>query len=315
MARRISTDPTPARVALASRIDLGTVIDAVCEHWATDLAHTEQTRTRMTETVRRLEGRLVAIHIEALEAVTPQVVEEFVHAPTRHGSLPALATQHARRTAVRTFFRTARFLGYTRLDPTLDVALPARGSTVARPLTDDEVVLCRASALTTSPRVAGIRATAWALGEATAVSSEITSIRIRDFDNPASPSRVRLPGTRRHDPRTAALTEWGAVVLAKRVAHLRSLGNDHEVLLAYGGCRPPGGAKAQAAVCMALRAVMDAAGLGAEADVRPASLRNWAGRRLHDAGVPIDAVARALGSRTLDSAAEDIGLRWRQEHP
>ena len=35
--------------------------------------------------------------------------------------------------------------------------------------------------------------------------------------------------------------------------------------------------------------------------MRPASLRNWAGRRLYDAGMPIEQVARRMGSRSLDS--------------
>ena len=45
--------------------------------------------------------------------------------------------------------------------------------------------------------------------------------------------------------------------------------------------------------------------------MRPASLRNWAGRTAYDAGTPIEDVARLLGLRTLDAAAEDIALNWR----
>jgi hypothetical protein len=67
----------------------------------------------------------------------------------------------------------------------------------------------------------------------------------------------------------------------------------------------------QAGVCNALGAVLDLAGLGGEADVRPASLRHWAGLELFDAGTPIQEVARRLGARSLDAAAEDIALHWR----
>ena len=53
------------------------------------------------------------------------------------------------------------------------------------------------------------------------------------------------------------------------------------------------------------------AALTEEPDVRPASLRNWAGRRLYEAGMPIEHVARRMGSRSLDSVASDIALDWR----
>ncbi len=128
-----------------------------------------------------------------------------------------------------------------------------------------------------------MRVTAWALGEATAVSSEITRLRICDLDDREAPTTIRLPGTRRHDPRVATLTDWGRLVLARRVQELTASGAPPTTLLAYGGHAPPGGAKAQASVCNALRDVLDAAGLATEADVRPSSLRHWAGRAAYDA--------------------------------
>ena len=81
--------------------------------------------------------------------------------------------------------------------------------------------------------------------------------------------------------------------------------------LRIAGKGTPGQAKAQASVCNAITAVLEAAGLAEEPDVRPASVRNWAGRRLFDGGMPIERVARRLGARTLDAAAEDIALEWR----
>jgi hypothetical protein len=176
------------------------------------------------------------------------------------------------------------------------------------------VTLCRASAQLARGAAASARATAWAVGESGAVSSEISTIRIQDLDDPVDPQRVHLPGTRRHDPRTAPVTPWASKILAQRSRQLLDSGADVSTLLAYGGQAPPGGAKAQAAVCNALREVLDAAGLLEEADVRPASLRNWVGRTAYDTGTPIESVARLLGLRTLDSAAEDIALNWRTHH-
>jgi integrase/recombinase XerC len=213
---------------------------------------------------------------------------------------------------LRALYRALRGLELASGDPTLDLELPPRGELAARPLTDDEVTLARISAQVL-PRsaTAAVRATAWALGEATAVSSEITAVRIADLDSATHRRRVRLPGTRRHDPRTGLLTEWGQQIVARRVEQLVTAGVGPETLLAYGGAAPAGTAKAQASVCNALRDTMHAAGLAAEPDVRPASLRHWAGRRAYDAGAPIHEVALLLGHRSLDEAATDIALDWR----
>ena len=294
----------------AGSAGLGAQVQHVLEAWAVSAEHTEQTRTRMSETVTRFVLHATARGARDLSAVTAGDARAFITAQTRHGREPELATRHARRTALRTLYRTARRLGLAGGDPTLDIDLPPRGCLAARPLTDDEVTLCRASTRAIRGPGASLRATAWALGEATAVSSEITRVRIRDLDDPLSPRLVRLPGTRRHDARTASLTAWGSVILGERAKILLDL-HDEDTLLAYGGHAPPGGAKAQASVCNALRHVLHTAGLLRESDVRPASLRHWAGRSAYETGTPLEDVARALGLRSLDATAEDIALDWR----
>jgi site-specific recombinase XerD len=324
MPRRVTTRPVtaaqvPGELGRAGALnglgaaDLTDQVRAVLQHWRDAPEHSEQTRARMSETAERFRRRAAAAGVTALGAVTPSQARGFVLAPTGSGRRPELATQHARRTSVRTLFRTARLLGIASSDPTLDLRLPPRGTLAARPLTDDEVTLCRASAQMPRGGTASVRTAAWALGEAGAVTSEITAVRARDLDDHRSPRTVRLPGTRRHDPRTVPLTPWASGVLQRRVALLLSAGATGDVVLAYGGQAPPGGAKAQASVCNALREVLDAAGLTQEADVRPASLRNWVGRTAYDNGAPIEHVARVLGLRTLDAAAEDIALTWRDD--
>ena len=299
------TDPT------GGTEDLQAVHQRVTAAWVGAGAHSEQTLTRMWETTQRFARRLQAEGVASFDEVRLHHARGFVHAPVAGGGKPEIATQHARRTAIRTFYRTLRSLGYPFPDPTLDLALPPRGLTAARPLTDDEVTLCRASAQIVAGRAAWVRVTAWALGEATAVSSEITGVRICDLDDAEHPTIVRLPGTTRHDPRTGTLTEWGQLVLARRLQQLSAQGAAETTLLAYGGAAPPGGAKAQASVCNALREVLIAAGLAGEADIRPSSLRHWAGRTAYDRGTPLPDVALLLGHRSLDATAEDIALTWR----
>jgi site-specific recombinase XerD len=291
---------------------LGPIADVAIAQWAASGEFSEQTLARCSETVLRFAKRLQAQGVEAPAEITVAHCRGFVDATTVKGSAPELTTRHARRTALRMFFRTLRELGHPVGDPTLDLVLPARTTTTARPLTDPEITLCRASTRMGQAGSGSLqRAVCWALGEATAVTSEISGVRVGDLDDPHEPRWVRLAGTRRHDPRLGELTDWGSTMVARQVALLRERRCTPATLLTYRGHGTPGEAVAQAAACNAVGAVLGLAGLAEESDVRPASVRNWAGRRLYEAGLPIEQVARRLGARTLDSAATDIALTWR----
>ena len=280
--------------------------------WRAAGEFSEQTVERFALTVTKFGRRLERQGISAPEQVELAHAQGFVDAATAAGRQPELQTRHFRRTALRVLFRTLRELGYEVGDPTLDLQLPPRTANPARPLTDAEVGLCRAS---TRLGVAGSsslhRAVAFALAEATAVTGEISTIRVSDVDHPNEPQWVHLPGTRRHDPRLGELTDWGRLIVARQLTLLTAKGAPASTLLTYAGRAVPGGKSAQASMCMAVSAVLDLAGFADQSDVRPASVRNWAGRRLYEQGMPLEQVARRLGSRSLDTAAGDIDLTWR----
>jgi integrase/recombinase XerC len=304
--------PAPADAERPGRGVIPAIIAAVVGHWAASGEFSEQTLTRCGETVTRFARRLDAQGVTAPADITITHCRGFVDAPTVKGQAPELATRHARRTALRMLFRTLRDLGHPIGDPTLDLHLPARTATGARPLTDAEVTLCRASTRLgeTGSRTLQ-RAVCWALAEATAVTSEISAVRVGDLDDLEAPRWVRLAGTRRHDPRLGELTDWGSTIVTRQVALLRQQRCTPATVLAYRGSNVPGEAVAQASACNAVGAVLALADLAREPDVRPASVRNWAGRRLYEAGMPLEVVARRLGARSLDSAATDIALQWR----
>ncbi|MCZ2859183.1 hypothetical protein [Blastococcus sp. VKM Ac-2987] len=313
MGRRVAAKSTPPATATAKAgPPLADAMAAVVAQWRDEWLISEQTMLRATETVGRYVRRLERTGVHRFGQERPEDAAAFVHAPTRAGLPPELATMHARRTCLRMLYRSLRSRGEYDGDPTLDLVLPPRGVLAARPLTADEAALCRLS----SRMGVGARtlrlAVCWALGETTAVSSEISALRIRDLDHPHRPEAVQLPGTSRHDPRTGTLTAWGGAVLVRHLEALHAAGATPDTLLAYRGAARPGGHVGQASVCNALGTVLNLAGLSAEPDVRPASLRHWAGRELFDAGAPIEEVARRLGARSLDSAAEDIALAWRE---
>jgi len=243
-----------------------------------------------------------AFGVASLAEVTPAHVEAFVRSANANGGLPSVATMRLRRSTLRLLFRTARDLGLAEADPTLDVVLPPRTNEAARPLTDLEVQRCRRAALEdlTSTRLA----VPWALGEATARTAEIPHLRIGDLDLAAG--RVWIHGSSNTQPRWGSLTPWGVAQLER---HLR----DHppasdDASLTYRGSVNPESRRAHSS--QAIRESLQRAGLTTDPYVRPASLAAWAGRQVLYATGHIDAAARALGMRSLDSAARFVGWDW-----
>jgi len=144
----------------------------------------------------------------------------------------------------------------------------------------------------------------WALGEATARTAEIPHLRIGDLDLAAG--RVWIHGSSNTQPRWGSLTPWGVAQLER---HLR----DHppasdDASLTYRGSVNPESRRAHSS--QAIRESLQRAGLTTDPYVRPASLAAWAGRQVLYATGHIDAAARALGMRSLDSAARFVGWDW-----
>ena len=269
----------------------------------------DQSVQRMAELMARFTIYVEKGHgLRSISEIVEEHVEGFVFAPSVVGSKrrrPSVATMHLRRSALRLYFRTARQLGLCSGDPTLDLVLPARSSLHMRPLTDDEVALCRSFSVTSLTETR--RPAAWALAEATARTSEIPHIRVRDVD--LDERRVWLWGSTKAEPRWGRLTEWGSNQLAHRVKRVNCKGPD--ALLVYEGTRDDN--VAQISSCIAVGDILRLAGLGKEPDVRPHSVVAWTGRAVLSDSGRIETVAKALGARSLDRAASLIGWDWREE--
>jgi integrase/recombinase XerC len=199
-------------------------------------------------------------------------------------------------------FRYARAVGMVEGDPTLDLVLPPRSILTSRPLTDDEIGLCRGCSLWSL--VSARRAAVWALAEATCRTSELPHIRVDDLDLDAG--HVSIHGGKATEPRLGQLSDWGAKQLGRRVDEL----GDPTAPLVYRGQSPSGAG--QVAGAAALIDVLTRAGLHSEPDVRPGSVAAWAGVQVLNETGRIEAVANALGVRSLDQAARIIGWDWKQ---
>jgi integrase len=265
-------------------------------------ALSDATFTRFVATADRFVSFCGRGHdVESLDELTPRVVEAFIQAPI-DGRPVSVARMHSRRTVLRTFFRFARQLGMLEGDPSLDVVLPPRSKLSTRPLTDDEVGLCRSYALTSLTQTR--QPAVWALAEATARSAEIPHITPSDLDLDAK--RVWIHGGTRTTARRGALSEWGVIQLERRLHVVRNPGAP----IVYAGCR--GGESGQASSSMAIANTLTRAGLGDERDVRPLSVTAWSGTKVLEQTGRIDEVARRLGIRSLDRAALLIGWDWNE---
>ena len=264
----------------------------------------EQSERRLLEVMLRfLQYVERGCGVESLRDVTPEHVRGFVLAPSsdRNATFPSVATSHLRRSAVRLLFRVLRQASVVDHDPTLDLVLPARSSLAARPLTDDEIALGRSFSSANSGETR--QPAAWALAEATARTSELPAIRIRDVD--LDEGRVWIAGSTKTDPRWGQLTDWGVETLARRIAFLDS---SPDAAVIYEGAGS--GESRQASACAAISETLRRAGLAGEPDVRPVSITAWAGQRIFAKTGQIEVVARGLGMRSLDRAARLIGWDW-----
>ncbi len=252
----------------------------------------------------------------SLGEVDRRIAEGFITArgKSRHGDVSdsALATQHLRRTVLRTLFRTARGLGLVETDPTMDIRLPPKTGQAARPLTDDEMQLVRRYAESRIHRTR--HAAVVALADAGAHTGEIGHIALADLD--LEHARVWVHGSTKTNPRWRPLDSWQVHVLSERAALLRSRHRDladGDISLATSGRGTD--AQLQARVCVALNDVMTRAGLGDEADLRPASVTTHRAASVYAETGRIEDVAVCLGLASLDRAAAVIGYDWRTRTP
>jgi integrase/recombinase XerC len=201
---------------------------------------------------------------------------------------------------------TQRQLGVYDGDPTIDLVLPPRSFLAVRPLTDDEIVVCRSFSLQTL--TATCQPAAWALAEATARTSEIHHILVSDLD--FINSRVWIHGSSKAEPRWGSLSDWGAAQLARRVGSLDNVLTDDPAVAYEGRGSEESG---QLSSCIAIAETLIRAGIGREPDVRPGSVVAWAGRKVFEGSGSIEEGARRLGMRSLDRAARFIGWGWAGE--
>jgi hypothetical protein len=300
---------SPATGTPAGRVDgplgLSAVVEAVIASLVAGRGLRSSTLTNRAARMRRFASFAHAQGVHDLDAVSPGQVATFVGARRASGVKPTQSERESRLSGIRLLYREARKLGMARSEPTLDLRVPHRSPISARPLIDPEVDLGRHHAV----RKKDLRpAVCWALAESTARTSEMPHIRVSDLDVEAG--TVHLHGCPTTDDRVGRLTPWGAAQLRRRLELITVREGHDPILMGEGRWDDPD--EGRAAATMAIVAVLRSARLSAPG-VNPRSIPAWAGATALADGAPIDEVARLLGMRSLDQAAEFIGLKWRGE--
>lgn len=290
---------------------LVTAVDTVVAAWTVDGAMSDQTLDKFALLARRFTRFAAAYDVTTLAGADQNLVAKFVAAKgrTRHGTVgtAAVATMHNRRAALRAFFRTARHLGLTLDDPTVDITVPEREATTLRPLHDEEAALVR---LFSEHATATRHAATTALLLAGAHTSELGYIRIGDVDTAAH--TVRAHGSSKHRARSLPLDTWARRVIYQRIAHLTNCGAAQEAIICTGS--DGSDAQRQARVCVTVRDVLTRAGLTGTPGIKPTSLTAYAARRVFEDTGRIEAAAQLLGSGSLDGTASLIGYQWGQDY-
>ncbi len=284
---------------------LGDEIDAITAAVVASEALSPHTLPRFLDVTERFVSFVLRGHgVRRLADVAADTADAFLRADASTGR-PATATMHLRRCYLRLLFRTGRELGLCSHDPTLDLELPPRSNLSTRPLTNDEIELCRSHSLWSLTNTR--RPAAWAVAETTARTAEIPHIRIADIEPDGL--RVWIHGSPRTEARWGQLSTWGATQIARRLRALAERRADENTPIIYEG---DGSAESQqASACLAISDTLTSAGLTAERDVRPLSIAAWRGRQVLDETDSIERAALALGVRSLDRAAALIGHDWR----
>jgi len=300
-------------------LSLAHAVDQVLAAWEDMTARqelSEQTYDKFALLLRRFTRYLTLRGVALLDQVDADLTEDFITARgrSRHGhvSEAAAATQHLRCSVVRAAYRTMRELRLTTEDPTRDILLPGRSPGLLRPLSEDESIALRhhAGYFGRPTRHAAVAALALSGGH----SGEIGHISIRDLD--LEGTRVWMHGSSKTDARWCPLSPWALNALAERARFVaaQQLRPEHipAARLAVSN-RHASDAALQARVCVALGDLLRRIGVEGDPGIRPASVTARIAVEVFEETGRIEDAALRLGLRSLDRAAEVIGLSWRTD--
>lgn len=265
-------------------------------------SHTSPYKRIQLREIQRLRRVVEEQGARTLQDINREVIDCYLsQCIYRNGKalLPSRATKRNRHTAVNALYRSLRQSGIEIYSPITDYRAPSANSGIPQAVDDNDFDLLRFAAPATllpsrNPAVL-------ALATAGASNGEIAVMTI-DAVN-LSAGTVSLPGTSRLDPRVNALDLWGIDALESRFAQPT-----------FRGPRIVTGTIAElsgvTSVSGAFSRICAAAGFPKDC-YEIDSVRRWAAIRIFESSNDLFSVARFLGIRSLDRAADWVNLNWR----
>ena len=266
----------------------------------------ERTSEKVVAEAMRLFVYLHKRGVKKWDQLTANVVVEWCWAARRNHKTKgvhrraATATARSRQWVARTVLQEARSLGAL-IEPAELIGVNIKRSHAflsTRALTDDEAELVRVYA--DSGHVISRRALMVAFAFAGGTHSEIAAVRMCDVDVGAG--TVAFSG---EAARIGALDAWGSDVVRRYLRKHTHI--EHDELLCTTQSADPAHS-----VAVRLGHVLDDAGLKGLPGVSARSIRLTTARAILDSD-GIEAAALFLGSPSLDTTAEALGHRWRDD--
>ena len=291
------------------------VLSIILELWITDVHSgglSEQTFQRYRALAEQFINFSQAQGAHNLEEAL-SVYEEWLCAwgRDRSGRLctPAISVRQLRSCAVRALYSTAQTFGAAKSMPRYAGRDGSDTAKQGRPLNECEADRCRSVAWTfLDTRLAAAVALGFC-GAGTADIGNMTSLHIDLKDG-----SLILPGSRQIKQRKVAIAgEWEYQVLEHRYKMLQDLGSPTN--MGFIVRRNGSDASRQAGAAIALSKILSLAGYEKDKGLKPGSFQNWAGISVYDQTADVTAVAKLLGTKSLDAAARAIDLDWHNATP
>jgi site-specific recombinase XerD len=292
------------------------VLSKAPSHWASEVRSKSMTpgsAARYQRVLESFERFLAAADVTSLADITPELCHKFLSAPLPGRHAPSPSTARFRLTVVRSAFAAMSTSCVVQQDPTSGLTVRHRPSRlVPRPLTPPEVLRLRAGARL-RPRDT-IRPACVELALVGLTHTEIAAAVVADLANDAR--RLGVTGA---SARILEIDRTGGPALTLRVQALRRQQRSRrkpvdETTLHLGLHRPLSDYARESiapSISSSLSRAIAAAGLHGP-DIRPRSLREYAGNAFYARTGDIEETASRLGLKSLDVARSLIDDTWQR---
>lgn len=279
------------------QVDSGSISASIIEAYARDLAG------------------LVAVmgvqEIAALSDITPNMLRAWCRMPSNDGTPSAENSWYRRRSALRSFYETARCLGITDTNPAKSVEFPRRSGRFVNAF--DDLAIAQLKRISRSTLGDTRLPCSLALMLCGASTRELASITVDDVDLAGQRVWLHGGGYRCRDRWVPFLDDWCAEAITQRVTEQRaSLGDAAGAMWLVYRPHPknPTPFRQPEAASSLITGLLKKARVHVPGQTRAESIREWLAAKIFEDTGSVEQVAIRLGLASLDTAAHVVGYDW-----